>query len=125
MTSSEEEKLMEGNVKAAIDVGTKHDNTRIAEGTIEDALKVLYDEQEGGINTIIRNMVEGILIDIFEQARIGIILARNVDALAKSNCFMDALTRFFVEVKSSSRPIAAFVEGHIDKMVEEVLFIRQ
>lgn len=38
-------------------------------------------------------MVEGALIDIMEQGRLDAILARNLDRLAKSIRFMDALTR--------------------------------
>lgn len=124
MTRSEVEKLMENNIKIAVEVGTRRVVTGILEETIEDAFTVNYDEQKERVKKPIRTMVEGALIDIVGPGRLDTILDSNVDKFAKSNRFLDTLARRVVRSTFIILPFPAFFKRSVSKMVEEVRFKR-
>lgn len=109
---------MEDNIKFAGEVTTRRLVTEILEKSIEDQFTVGYDEQEAGIMTPMRNMVERALIGKVEQCCQDTILVRNMDRLAQSIRFMDAQTPCVIENTSFIAPFTAFVKNHVDRIVE-------
>lgn len=113
---------MKDNIKDAAESGMRPVVAEIGEGTIEDKLKVCYDEEKEGIETPIRSTGKEALIDIFEQGSHYSILVCKVDLLAELTWFMDALKRQVVCSTSIISLTPAFVKKHVDRMVEEVRF---
>lgn len=60
--------------------------------TIEDDFTVGYVEQNEGVKTTIRNMVEEALIKNVKQGRLDTVLLRHVGRLSRYARFMTALT---------------------------------
>lgn len=84
---------MEDDRKTIVETVARCIATGIVLGAIEDAFTVGYDEEEEGIMTPFRNMVEGASIDIVEQGRPNTSSVCSGDKLDNSICIMDALTR--------------------------------
>lgn len=119
---SEVVKLMEDNIKAGFEVGTRCAAMRIVEETIEHIFAMANKKLNEGIKTTVRNILEGALIDIVQQGGPDTIPVREVDKLLKSIRSMEVLTRQVVGSKSNITPITAFFKKYVDRMVEEVCF---
>lgn len=67
MKRSDVERLMEDNIRTAVEVTTSRIVTGIVEETIEDAFTVGHDEQNEGIKKPVRNTMEISVIEIIDQ----------------------------------------------------------
>lgn len=65
--------------------------------------------------------MRGAFTDIVEEFRLDTVLVPNLDGLAKSTRFIDALKRQLIGGTSFNTPIAVFVEN-VDRIMEELLF---
>lgn len=119
VTSSEVKKLIEDNIKTAVELATRHEVMEIEEETIGNEFMVGYVKYNEGTKPRIRNKVEGAMLDIIKKDGWDTILVQNVDELAKSSRFMDALTQWFLENTSFIMPISA-AGKHLDRILGEV-----
>lgn len=67
-------------------------SSRRSSETIENGFTLCFGEQKESIKTSKINMVEGSSVNIVEQSCLDAILVCKVHMLAKSSCFMHALT---------------------------------
>lgn len=82
---------MEKNSKTFVKVAKRCTVMGVVIELIEDIFTVGNDEQKETTEAPIRNVIEGVLIDIVEQRSPDIILMGIVDKLGKSTCFLNSL----------------------------------
>lgn len=114
---------MEAKVKASIEVGTRRIITGSARETIEVSFTVGRDRQKDGFGIQIKNMMDGDWIYIVEQRSSRYHYSvRNVDKLAKSTPFIDALPIQDVCSTSIITPVAEFFREQFARMIEDGWF---
>lgn len=113
--------LVEDNLKAAAQVATRC----IITGTvkkIEETFSVVHDEKSDEVETPMRIMMEGAFADMIEQGRLNTLLLRNVYRMTMFNFFMDTVIPWAATSITIITPIAAFVEKHVDGLVDSIRF---
>lgn len=89
------------------------------EDTVADVIQVPYISAKGVINAPLFHLVEEALIDVVQKGCLNTLLIRNMDKLAESDHYMDAIAHRMADSSALTNHVAQFLKGHMKKRTNE------